>query len=46
MTGIAPNLFGESDSRALSFMLTDIAVRPMRSFALEPGMSIPFGQAR
>ena len=45
MTGLAPNLFGENDSRALSFMLTDIAVRPMRSFALEPGMSIPLGQA-
>ena len=43
-TGIAPNLFGAGDSRALSFMLTDIAVRPMRGFALEPGMSIPFGQ--
>jgi len=43
-TGIAPDLFGAGDSRALSFMLTDIAVRPMRGFALEPGMSIPFGQ--
>lgn len=45
MAGLVPARLGERDTRALSFMLKNVAVRPMHTIEVKPGSSVVVGQA-